>query len=67
MLDILLWMVSQDMVGFLGCKLTLLDNVELLVSQQPRPFSSGLLSIHSLPKLFFVLGIVMYQGAAHCT
>jgi len=46
---------AQDMVGFLGCVSTLLGHVELYFNQTLKSFSSGLLSIHSLPSLYLCL------------
>ena len=42
------------MVGFLGCKHTLLGHVE---HDTPKYCSSGLLSIHSPPSLYLCLGL----------
>lgn len=48
---------AQDTFVFRGCKDTWPTHVELLVHQHPTFFSSGLLSIHSLLSLLFLLGL----------
>ena len=56
-----LLMQSKNMVGFLGCKHTLLAHVELLIKEHPQVLFLRATLIHSLPCLYLFLGLPCHK------
>ena len=53
--------VAQDMVGFLGCKGTLLAHVQLLIHQYPQVFFSRAVLNPYIPRLVLIVGVATMQ------